>query len=406
MSYISNIDIRPDSAHLDAFQRLRVSNPTGLFASSFQYTKQPLIFEEILVGAGSATHLPNESSVTLSTGGTTNGDTAALVSRTHVKYQPGKSQLILVTFVGGSPQSNAQQDVGLFDSRNGIFVRNNAGTLQMVRRTYTSGATVDNAVDQGSWNVDPMDGSGVSGITLDWTKAQIFFIDIEWLGVGRVRTGFVVDGKIYVAHQFLNTNTTLTGVYMQTANLPVQWRVYNNGTSGAAQLLKAICCSVNSEGGFNEDLGYEFGRGFVGTTSVGAGAEVPIFAIRPRTTFDGDVNRIITIPLHYDVTSSGNAIVYLIYNPTFTGGAWTDNDTAYSSIEYWSTLGTITGGVRVQVGYVTSSSGRGSLSSLIGARYPIGIDYAGANPRGLCLVAQSLSGTINMTGAMNWRELR
>jgi len=41
-----------DSANLDAFSRLRVSNPLTLFNAQFTYNLQPLLFEQITSGAG------------------------------------------------------------------------------------------------------------------------------------------------------------------------------------------------------------------------------------------------------------------------------------------------------------------------------------------------------------------
>ena len=406
MSYISNIDIRPDSAHLDAFQRLRVSDPTGLFHTSFEYNKLPTLYEEVTSGTGSATHLPNESSVQLSTGGTANAAEATLQSRRYIRYQPGKSQLILMTWSMGDPYSNAIAEVGLMDDNNGLFFRRSGSDLQFVRRSYASGAAVDDAIDQADWNIDKMDGTGVSGITIDPTKAQITVMDIEWLGVGRVRMGFVVDGKIYMAHQFLNTNASLSTVYMTTANLPLRWTVRNSGTAGGTLTMRAICASVSSEGGFDQEGGFDFGRGFQATTAVGAGAEVLLFGLRPRTTFNGIVNRVSMLPEYMTLASSGSAIVYLLYNPTFAGGAWSNHDATYSAAEYMSTLGTVTGGIRVAFGYVTTSGGRGEFHGEIGAKWPMVLDAAGANPRGYAIVAQSLSGNINMNAGLGWKEQR
>ena len=104
------------------------------------------------------------------------------------------------------------------------------------------------------------------------------------------------------------------------------------------------------------------------------------------------------------VTSSGNAIVYLLYNPTFAGGAWSNHDATYSGAEYMSTLGTVTGGIRIAFAYVTSSGGRGEFHSEIGSKWPVVLDRTGANPRGLAIVAQSLSGSINMAAGIGWRE--
>lgn len=160
--------------------------------------------------------------------------------------------MILLTGVIGIGSSGITQEIGQFNDDNGLFFRIDDGIAYVVRRTKTSGSVVDNSVAQSSWNIDAMDGTGNSGITIDFDKTQIFIIDYEWLGVGRVRMGFVIGGSIYYCHEFLNSNV-LTVVYMSTPNLPLRYSIENDGT-GAASTLDHICSTVISEGG-QQDTG-------------------------------------------------------------------------------------------------------------------------------------------------------
>lgn len=405
MSYISNIAFR-DSGNLDAFGRLRVSEPTGLWASSFEYNKQPVLFEEIIVGTGSATHTPNTSSTILSTGGTANLAEATLQSRQYIRYQPGKSQLVLITFEMGTSQTNCVKEVSYGDARNGIIFRDNGGQLQIAVRTYTSGAAVETVINQADWNIDPMiDGSGISGITLDITKSLIFWVDLEWLGVGRVRCGFNVDGVSHVCHQNLHSNR-LTNVYMGTANLPIRYTIKNDGVAGGTGVMRAICSAVSSEGGFSDELGFGHSHHPLASVSVGAASEVVLAIIRPKLTFNGLQNRQLFALENVSVLSSGDAAFSVYWNPTITGGVWADIDTVYSGMEYQSTLGTIAGGIRIFGDYVGSSGGRASVSRALSQRYPITIDAAGAASYAIAVAAQSASGTINMRGGLNWKEVR
>jgi len=239
-----------DSSSVDAFGRLRISSPDTLFDSKQLYDSAPLIFDDQEVsgtGTGSS-HNANTASTILST---TNATAGKRVRQTFMRfnYQPGKSQLILCTgtlqLLGGG--TGTTRAFGYFDDNNGLFLQDKEGTIQFVKRGSMTGSPVDTEVDQADWNLDKMDGTGASGITLDFTKSQILFIDFEWLGVGRVRMGFVVDGGIYYAHEFNHANN-LAGVYMSTPNLPIRYELENDGNGGAAA-LEHICASIISEGG-------------------------------------------------------------------------------------------------------------------------------------------------------------
>ncbi len=199
-----------DSPSIDAFMRFRVSNPVGLFDSQMQYDESLIFWESQYTGTMAAvTHLPNESSVRLTAGA---GDRVTRQTRAYHRYQPGKSQMILMTFVLAPVRQYVEQRIGYFDGDNGIYLEilDTDGEPYITRRTFTSGAAVDNRVARADWNVDRLDGTGDSGISIDWTQSQILIIDLEWLGTGRVRVGFVVNGLIFYAHAFMNANRVNT----------------------------------------------------------------------------------------------------------------------------------------------------------------------------------------------------
>lgn len=394
-----------DSANIDAFGRLRVSNPVGLFDSQFQYDPNPLLWESTTVGGGAVAHNSN-GYVTLTTTGVKN-DEALRQSRQYIRYQPGRSQLVLLTFNLTATGTNVQSYIGYGDASNGVFLRISNTSPTFIRRNGGS----DTEVAQTSWNVDKFDGTGPSGVTLDITKSQIFWADLEWLGVGRVRCGFVVDGQLYPAHEFVYANSgTLT--YMQTANLPIRYQISNTG-AGAAGSLTQICSAVFSEGGFETDRGYPFGFGN-STTGVSVTTRRAILSIRPKATFNSIVNRGTILPEFMDLTlsSAASQTVFweLVYNPTYTGTpTWTSAD-ANSIVEYSvhadAAAGAITGGTRIKCGYAPSAdSGRISLEKEIVSRLPLCLDVAGANPRALAIVCTA-TGATTCYGALNWRELR
>jgi len=250
----NNVNVEPTvigggdgSTAYDAFGRLRVSNPLTIFDSTNVLSKNNL-FDEDLTGSGTVTYTANKSTVNLNVT-TASGDKVIRQSKRVMSYQPGKSLLNLNTFVMNAQESGLEQRVGMFDTNNGIFFEDTGTGYQIVRRTYVTGSAADNDVAQSSWNGDKLDGTGASGYTLDPTKATIMFTDYEWLGMGSVRVGFVIDGKFIVAHTFLNANN-LSTVYMQSANLPIRYEIETTGTISGAAVLQQVCSTTMIEGGY------------------------------------------------------------------------------------------------------------------------------------------------------------
>ena len=248
----NNIIGSQNSTAYDAFGRLRVSNPLTIFDSKNIMSKNNL-FDEQLINFGSINYTSNNSTVNLNVT-TASGDKVVRQSKRVMSYQPGKSLLNLNTFVFNTQTNNLEQRVGMFDTNNGIFLEDTGSNYQIVRRTYTSGTPVDNEVLQSNWNGDKLDGTGASGYDLNFDRPTIMFMDFEWLGMGAVRVGFVVDGKFIVAHTFYNANNPLVDtVYMQTANLPIRYEIETVGAIGSAATLQQVCSTVMIEGGYSPE---------------------------------------------------------------------------------------------------------------------------------------------------------
>ena len=247
-------DLNTDSANFDAFARLRTSDPQTIFDSKQIHNSGGLLWDDQEVsGSGtSSTWSQDGAHVELAVTANTAGKR---IRQTYMRfnYQPGKSQLVLLTgYLNNPTATGISRCMGVFDDNNGIFATNDEGTIKLVIRSSVTGSVVDTSVSQSEWNIDPMDGSGDSGITLDGSKSQILIIDFEWLGVGRARIGWVIDGIPVYCHQFLHANVG-TSVYMSTPNLPVRYEIENDGTGEAASVYH-ICSTIISEGG-QQDVG-------------------------------------------------------------------------------------------------------------------------------------------------------
>jgi len=275
MSGCNNVNVEPTvigggdgSNAYDAFGRLRVSNPLTIFDSKNIMSKNNL-FDEALTGSGGVTYTANKSTVNLNVT-EVSGDKVIRQSKRVMSYQPGKSLLNLNTFVMNTLTANLKQKIGMFDANNGIFFYADSTTLKIVRRTYVTGSPADTEISQSAWNGDKLNGTGASGYTLNPTLATIMFMDFEWLGMGSVRVGFVIDGKFITAHTFYNANS-LSTVYMQTANLPIRYEIETAATLAAGTYtLQQVCSTTMSEGGYAP----EGIRQMIGTSQINAGVNL------------------------------------------------------------------------------------------------------------------------------------
>ena len=398
-----------DSANLDAFSRLRVSNPLILFNSQFTYDLAPIIFEQITTGAGaSISHDTTNRCALMTFAATATGGKAYMQSYEYLPYQPGRSQLIFVTFNMIAAVANTIKFAGYSDGTNGVEFQNNGTVNQFV--VYSASGLGNETVTQTNWNLDPLDGSGPSGITLDIGKTQILVIDIQALYVGRVRVGFDLGGTIVYAHEFLHANLVLYP-YIQTANLPIRCGMTCTGT--VTTTMNFICSAVMSEGG-SEDIntfGYTFQTNTSRATAVGG---TQLLTLRPKTTFNGITNRMRVAYIDVEVLNLGstneNIRWDLCVGQAITGGSWADVNTTYSGVEV-NTGATLSGSpaVIIDSGWVTVGGNNKSVTTTsIISRYPITLDANGANRTlgSLTLKVTALSGTPTVYAGVKFREIR
>lgn len=405
MSYFKEVKIDTDNATGDAFGRVRQSQPEVLFDAKQIHDNLPLLFDDQEVsGGGTTSSWSQDRASTIIGVGLNTAGKRVRQSFQRFSYQAGKSQQILITGLLGSTGTDIAARMGYFDDDNGIFVVNTAGIAAIGKRTSITGSPVDTLIAQTNWNVDTLDGNGPSGITLDFDKVQILVIDFEWLGVGRVRVGFNVDGVTYVAHEFLHANNE-TGVYMSTPNLPIRYEIQNGGT-GVASTMETICASVISEGGV-EPLGMTRSAN-LGVSSVNANSTSVYYALLGGRLKSANLDGIVR-PVNIDVTATNaNAFIWeLRINPT-VAGTFTYNDVTNSVVQValGDTAGnpstnTVTGGTVIASGICQSQE---SSSINIESKMNLGSSIAGT-PDEWVLCVRPFTSNADITGAVTWREI-
>jgi hypothetical protein len=381
----------------DAFNRFRVSEPFGLFDAKQVLDNSPQFYGTILAGSGTAPHSTDKAGTTM-TLTTASGDSVIRQSLSYIPYQPGRSQQIFITGVMGSIKANVRQRIGYFDTDNGIFFEQDGTNLKVVRRTHVSGSPVDNAVNQSAWNIDKLDGTGRSGVTLDTSKNQIFVFDFGWLGVDFIRFGFVINGEIIYCHAIYNSNV-LTDVWCSMPFLPVRWEITNTGTAASGTTMLQVCSAVFSEGGADA-LGL-LGSANTGNTQVAVTnvTPTPILSVRLKTGF----KRAVLVPLDFTVAVRSADYFYadIYVGGTLSGGAAVVTAVT-DAVESVTGNTTLTGGRKIG-GFVASSQNRDVGGDLKSQRY-VASDISGT-PELLSVVITPLTGNSNYHAVINWREI-
>ena len=391
------------SASIDAFGRMRVSNPFTLFDGNLRYRDDALRWDQVDTGEGLSVFQPNESTMLMTVSG--NSDSAVRQTKQVFSYQPGKSLLTLITFVMNTPTVGLRQRAGYFGAQNGVYFEVDGVNINLVIRKYTGGTVDDTSekIPRSQWNGDKMDGQGgqsnISGVTLDIAKAQIFWCDVEWLGVGSVRCGFVINGQFIVCHIFHHANI-LDKVYMTTAALPVRYELTSTGAAGT---MRAICSTVISEGGYsNRSQSRAIGTSLTGknlTTTVYR----PLVCIRLKSA---NIDSIV-VPTKFDLYGLQLAAFgyQVILNPTLTDASWTsagDN----SSVEYDLSATALTGGTVIDQGVFVGTNKGGSTSvsgSDVDFSNQLGRTIAGVSDI-WCLAAIATTNNDDAVASVSWQE--
>ena len=401
------VDVLP--ANADAFGRTRVSAPLTLFDSSHRY-KDNGLWTSLIVGTGSTVGFVTAQGLVDVTVGTGSTDSVIRETTKVFSYQPGKSLQILNTFVMNEPKTNLLQRVGYFGADNGIYFEVNgigSTSVSFVERSLVTGIVTETRVPQSEWNQDKLDGTGASGITLDTTKGQIMWTDIEWLGLGTVRVGFVIDGQFIHCHSFHHANR-IQSTYITTASLPLRYEITNTGVTTSASTLKQVCSSVMSEGGY-ELRGLQQGVGTTITSPVvlgTAGTYYPVMSLRLKSNrLDAIV--ILTALSIMGITNNSNYNWRVLAGGTTTGGVWVSGSPD-GAVEYKIDGTSVSGGRILAEGYSSASNQAVTAVDILKEalfKFQLERDGLTGTPYELSVVASASLNNSSIHTSMDWEEI-
>jgi len=381
-----------DSASNDAFSRIRVSNPETLFEGTLVDNCHNEIFDLSYNNGANYTYNHNESTITFDVSRA--GQFVKRQSHYRSRYQPGKSLLILASFYFGNyVPSGAYQRIGYFSDEEGIYLQQDSNGASWNLKSESFYDTI--SVYQSNWNIDTLDGNGPSGATLDLTQTNIIVIDLQWLGVGRIRVGFQNKGRILYCHQF--TIDHLSVPYMRTPYQPVRYEVGTSTNQIQNVSIKQICCSMVSEGGY-QPLGYLRSYLNESTISTNTSSYIPILSIRLKQPFYmGQI-----FPISFSVISSNQLVfLHLIYRPTSLTGSNFTSASDYTEVDVSASA--ISGGYVIDTDYVTTQTNitfQNIPQLLLGLQSNINRECDI-----LTIAAKSSSGTPTVRANITWREI-
>lgn len=392
-------------ASSDAFGRVRISQPHTTFQALLEYGLNADFYDQSLSGGASVIHVPSKSAAELSCG-TAQGDKVIRQSAYYSHYQPGKSQLVMCTGVLGEAKVGVRARIGYFDDNNGLFFEVTDGGIYAVRRSSTSGSPIDERVPQSEWNIDTFNGSkdfkNPAQGDIDSANAQIFLIDFEWLGAGRARMGFVIDGSIVYCREFLAANI-LTEPYMSTPNLPIRYELENTSSSASATNMLQICGTVISEGGVSR-------QGVIHSVAsdpitVGT-TEIPILSVRPKSLVNGIANKSISYPTSLSILNEGNSTIeyHVRLNGVLVGSSFGDVN-ADSTMERDIAATGITNGIDKYIGYIGASNA-GKPDSIVSQEEDLRLStHLDGSQDVITVTAKTFSGTTTVNASLSWREI-
>jgi len=400
-------DIISKPSNLDVFGRTQVATPYSIVEWTGYKPDQigaGEIFGEFTETGGTVTHNATSKSYEINTTATS-GSTACMRTNKWYRYQPGRAQLLLCTFDAAPTDTNLTQQIGLFDSDDGVFFEIAGTDLNMVIRTSVSGSVVNNAVARANWNGDKLDGTGSSGITLDLTKSQLLCIMHAFLGVGEVRYGFLIDGDFHLCHSVKNSNNTAQK-YMRSGTLPFSAIINNTAATSGTNKFQLHCFNIESLGGGD----YKEPQGTLESKTVTEATvtttQEAVLAIRPKLNYNSETNRSIAIITGIRFMTSGDEVkAYIRIGGSVTGGSW--NSGSGEAFETNTTMSNYSGTHTVLTPLLNNNQSV-SLSEKDLASFTLTNDaFATAAGDGdiVVITMKSLGTTTSVDVSLEWKEI-
>lgn len=400
---------------LDMTGRLKTAEAYEVIGSQWNYGKLPITWGETLTGSGAiaAPSAANSSTYLQFTTGTASGASAVFQTKRHFRYQVFRTHAVSWAIVFGAPQTNVVKIFGQGTANNGWFIEQSGGTYHFVVRSNVGvvSGTNETRVARANWNIDKLDGSGPSGLTLDLEKGISYAIEYVWHGTQGLRFGVNYFDRIVWCHE-QKYSGLLEAPFSRNAILPLRAELRNTGTvSSPGGSMQVGPVSFNIYGGLVDGDSYVFSSGNKTTGINVTSTSVPdyLFALRPKATVVGAVNRAVMIPQSVDIYALDSIFYEVVTDAIIGGGTWSSPDTR-SLAEISVNPSSVTNARVVASGYLAGASGnnKSSTSIISGFAGDVFASLDGTNsdtPLCIAVRAYKLSGNALSYAAVTWKEV-
>lgn len=379
------------------FGGLRTVSTQNVFESLFTFNKQALIWDEVLTGGATSALNTNTKSIDM-TVPTTSGASVTRQTFRRIRYNPSRTVQVLSAAVLGAPKVNVKRQVGQNDDTNGLFFELDGLTANCVRRTSTSGSVVDVKYPQSSWNIDKFDGTGPSGLTIDFTKHNLYYVQYAFQGFGDIVWGFYLNGQISFCHRE-TTGNILSVPFMSFAHLPCRVRIENTGVTASSTTMSYNSCAVKNEGEDAEIEGQVLSYSDGPQVNVNQ-VPVPVISVRLGPGFEKAIADLLAVNIF--ATTADEVIWSLWIGATLTGATF-GVTASYTQLDIAATA--MTGGTQLLSGIVAQNTGSADISQklLEQVNSLIGSNIAGAS-QVITLAAKSRATQATVSSTLTWRE--
>lgn len=279
--------------------------------------------------AGSATHqihTATRSQEIAVTG--TNGDAITWQSHTNYPLPPGTPYMAQgVVAFSDAGQNNQLREIALGDSTDYVGLRFDGTDVSVYVMSALTGTPV--SVPRASW-LDPLDGTGGSGATIDWTNFNTFEATGGGPGISGAHAS-INEIRIVELPAWFNIAAAL-----KHTEHPVRATVTNTGTSASGH-IRIKCFTIDALGDYLPQVVPSAAPIVPSSRPVGTGG-LPVLSIRAKTNLPmvgGPAWRGHLLAKIVDISASGGKVAWsLIENPSsLTNASWVSAGDA-SGMEY------------------------------------------------------------------------
>ncbi|WJZ48404.1 hypothetical protein [Synechococcus phage DSL-LC02] len=331
--------------------RLKVAPFQTVFFNTFQYGKESDVWDERIVGVGTATWNQYSSNVVMQVGSTA-GSKVIRQTKQVMRYIPGRGATLAFAIRLEQPQVGIRRRFGLFDEYNGAYFEDDGGTYSYVIRSNTTGIVTETRVTRDNWNGEKFGGDGYTGVTADPTKQQMISINYEWYGAGIVEFAWLMKNETIPSHTFENSNLN-PYVWCSTPFLPIRLEIENiTGVAGTHYMYQGSNSLIQE--GEPEKLGtlMSISNPITGTTMTNANTFYPIVSIRLKSSALSSVMLLRSLQA---VTDDNTNVYWRLYeNATLTGANWTNHPDPNSFTQYDISATSLSGGTDILSGFTIS----------------------------------------------------